>query len=76
VTLYEMVCGEVPFREGDVTYHHRHTPPPDLREKAPGTPEDLVAVIARMMAKRRDDRFPSTAEVAAQLQRIARRLAD
>ena len=32
VTLFELLVGRVPFTEGDVTYHHRHTPAPDIRE--------------------------------------------
>ena len=28
VTLYQLVTGTVPFREGDLTYHHRNTAPP------------------------------------------------
>ena len=75
VTLYELVTGDVPFREGDVTHHHRHTPAPDPREAAPDLPEDFAAVIARLMAKRPEDRFASTGEAGAQLARIAKRLA-
>ena len=31
ITLFELATGCVPFTEGDVAYHHRHTPPPDPR---------------------------------------------
>jgi serine/threonine-protein kinase len=75
VTLYELVTGDVPFREGDVTYHHRHTPAPDPRKAVPDLPEDFAAVIAKLMAKRPEDRFASTGEAGAQLSRIAKRLA-
>ncbi|MCX5739244.1 MAG: protein kinase [Proteobacteria bacterium] len=75
VTLYELVTGDVPFRQGDVTYHHRHTPAPDPRSAAPDLPEDFAALIAKLMAKRPEDRFASTGEAGALLSRIAKRLA-
>jgi len=75
VTLFELVTGDVPFRQGDVTYHHRHTPAPDPRSAAPDLPEDFAAVIAKLMAKRPEDRFASTGEAGALLLRIAKRLA-
>jgi serine/threonine-protein kinase len=75
VTLYELVTGDVPFRDGDVTYHHRHTPAPDPRKAARDLPEDFAAVIAKLMAKRPEDRFASTGEAGAQLARISKRLA-
>jgi tetratricopeptide (TPR) repeat protein len=75
VTLYELVTGDVPFRDGDVTYHHRHTPAPDPRKAARDLPEDFAAVIAKLLAKRPEDRFASTGEAGAQLARISKRLA-
>jgi serine/threonine protein kinase len=29
VTLFELATGQLPFREGNVPYHHVHTAPPD-----------------------------------------------
>jgi tetratricopeptide (TPR) repeat protein len=74
VTLFELVTGDVPFRDGDVTYHHRHTPAPDPKTIVTDLPDDFAAVIARLMAKRPEDRFASTGEAGAQLTRIAKRL--
>ncbi len=75
VTLYELVTGDVPFRQGDVTYHHRHTPAPDPRATALDLPEDFAAVITKLMQKRPEDRFASTGEAGALLSRISKRLA-
>jgi tetratricopeptide (TPR) repeat protein len=75
VTLYELVTGDVPFRQGDVTYHHRHTPAPDPRSAASDLPEEFAALIAKLMAKRPEDRFASTGEAGTLLSRIAKRLA-
>jgi tetratricopeptide (TPR) repeat protein len=75
VTLYELLAGEVPFREGDIARHHRETPPPDPRAKAPDVPEELAAVVQALLAKRPEGRPASAAEVAARLQQIGRSLA-
>ncbi|RIL04635.1 MAG: hypothetical protein DCC71_13395, partial [Proteobacteria bacterium] len=76
VTLYELVVGDVPFRDGDVTYHHRHSAPPDPRAAAPDLPDDFAELILRLVQKRPDERFPRTADAGALLQRIAKRLSD
>ena len=67
VTLFELLAGRVPFREGDVAYHHRHTPPPDLRELVPGIPAELAALVAKLMGKTPEQRPATTAEVTAAL---------
>jgi tetratricopeptide (TPR) repeat protein len=72
VTLFELLSGHVPFREGDVAYHHRHTPPPDLRELVPGIPPALAALVAKLMGKTPDERPATTAEVTAALDALMR----
>ncbi len=67
VTLFELATGVLPFPEGDVTYHHRHTPPPDPREKAPELPDGLAALILQLLEKDADARCASAAEVASRL---------
>jgi tRNA A-37 threonylcarbamoyl transferase component Bud32 len=67
VTLFELVTGSVPFREGDVTYHHRHTPPPDPRSRVEGVPDGFAQLILEMMAKDPARRCQSAAVVAARL---------
>jgi serine/threonine protein kinase len=74
VTLFELVTGDVPFKEGDVTYHHRHTAPPDPMAAAPDLPEDFRDVILKLMSKRREDRFERTSDAGTLLNRIAKRL--
>jgi hypothetical protein len=58
----------MPFAEGDLAYHHRHTPAPDARELAAEIPEALAAVLAKLLAKSPADRCQSASEVAAVLQ--------
>jgi len=74
VTLFELLTGRVPFGKGDVTYHHRHTPPPDPRTYAPDLPEAFAELILRMMAKPPDERVQTSAEVRQALSRIAQSL--
>lgn len=70
VTLFELLSGAVPFTDGDSMRHHRETPPPDLRERAPGVPEALAALVDRLLAKKPDERPASAAEVAERLRAI------
>jgi tetratricopeptide (TPR) repeat protein len=70
VTLYQLLTGTVPFREGDLAYHHRHTPPPDPRTHVPEIPAAMAELILRMLAKLPGDRPSDASEVAAELQKI------
>jgi tRNA A-37 threonylcarbamoyl transferase component Bud32 len=72
VTLFELLSGTVPFREGDVAYHHRHTPPPDLRTQVPEIPEPLALLVLQLMAKSPDDRPADAAAVRAALDGVLR----
>jgi tetratricopeptide (TPR) repeat protein len=72
VTFFELVTGRVPFTEGDVAYHHRHTAPPDPRDLAPEIPESFARLILQMLAKEPSDRPVSNVEVGEQLVEIAR----
>ncbi|MCA9509984.1 MAG: protein kinase, partial [Myxococcales bacterium] len=72
VTLFELATGKVPFEEGDVTLHHRETPPPDPRSLAPGMPDALAALILALMAKDPAARPASAHEVRERLEQIAR----
>jgi serine/threonine protein kinase len=70
VTLYELLTGRVPFTEGDVTYHHRHTEPPDPRSFVPDLPPAVVELVLRLLAKAPADRPAETAQVTAALERV------
>jgi serine/threonine protein kinase/formylglycine-generating enzyme required for sulfatase activity len=73
VTLYTMLAGRRPFFGAtplEVVLQHVNTPPPDLRELAPGLPDGVYALVARMMAKKPEDRFDSVAQVADALDRL------
>jgi tetratricopeptide (TPR) repeat protein len=65
VTLYEMATGELPFKEGNVPYHHVHTPAPDPRQACAGLPNVLVEIVTRCLKKDPAERFQSAGEIAS-----------
>ncbi|MDQ3995109.1 MAG: protein kinase [Actinomycetota bacterium] len=71
VLLYELLTGDVPY-PGDsmvtVAFRHLHDPVPSVREKRPEVSPRVDAVIRRAMAKRPEDRFPSTDALIAALE--------
>jgi serine/threonine-protein kinase len=76
--LYECLAGRPPFdREAEVAVMHAHltTPPPKLTDVQPDLPKGLDRVIAKAMAKSRDDRFSTAPELvdAAQAAVVQRR---
>ncbi len=67
VVTYEMLCGSVPFLAATpiaVAMMHISDEPPTLLDRVPDLPPDAEAVIFKALAKKRDDRYPSTIEFA------------
>ena len=66
VIAFEMLTGQLPF-QGDTpvatAMKHVHDPLPDIRELVPGLPLDLVSVLVRVLAKKREERFGSALEL-------------
>lgn len=58
ITLYEFVTGTVPFKEGDVLYHHVHTHPQPPETHNPEVSEPLSNFIMKCIAKESEKRFP------------------
>lgn len=73
IVLYEMLCGTVPFR-GDtpvgLAMQHQQTLPPPIRTQRPSVPAWLERVVLKCLEKEPASRFPSAAEVAAELTRV------
>jgi len=67
VTIYELATGTLPFRDGNVPYHHVHTPAPDPRSVNPSIPLPLARIISRCLQKAPDDRYQSTREILTEL---------
>ncbi|MAJ62018.1 MAG: hypothetical protein CL936_18080 [Deltaproteobacteria bacterium] len=62
-TMFEMATGTVPFKEGNIPYHHVHTPAPDVRAMRPDLPLVIVHMIQRCLAKDPADRYQSAREI-------------
>ncbi len=66
VIAWEMLSGRTPF-QGDspvaTAMLHVHEPLPDIRPLAPGLPPDLFAVLGRVLAKKKEERFASAHEL-------------
>jgi serine/threonine-protein kinase len=65
-TLYFCLTGRVPFPEGSAVEKmmaHQSKEPPAIKEFAPDCPDGLVAVVARLMAKKPEDRYSGMDEV-------------
>ncbi len=68
VVAFQMLMGAVPFNADTlpgIMHHHFYTPVPNLRLVRPEIPEALNAVVMRMLAKKSEDRFASTAALAS-----------
>jgi molecular chaperone DnaK len=67
-TMYEMATGRPPFLDGNIEYHHLHTPPAALPESVPAP---FAQIILKSLAKAPADRFQSTEELAQALNGLA-----
>jgi len=66
VTLFEMVSGKRPFESDSamtLMMMHVNDPVPNLKQLRPDVPAGLTAVIEKALAKDRDQRFYSAAEM-------------
>lgn len=72
VTLFELLTGTVPFRDGDVAFHHRHTPAPDPRERRDGIPDAIAELILQLLEKEPDARCASALEISERLTPLAK----
>jgi serine/threonine protein kinase len=71
--MYEMLCGQRPFRAGALGKLLRQvvqSAPEPLRQVRPEIPEELEALVHRAMQKDPADRFRTGAELAAELTRV------
>ena len=75
-TFYHALCGRPPVGEGTAAkklHAHQHVDPLDPRELNPKIPDELAAVLSRMMAKDPKRRYQSPAELIANLKAVAER---
>ena len=67
VTMFEMATGIVPFKDGNVPYHHVHTPAPDVRSFRPELPLVIAQIVARCLAKDPAKRYASAREILQEI---------
>jgi len=75
-TLYCALTGSVPFPGESVAKKlrsHRTKDPRRVRELKPEVPEAVEQIVAKMMARKPEDRYPTATAVAEALQPHARR---
>ena len=68
VVAFQMLLGAVPFNADTlpgIMHHHFYTPVPNLRLIRPEIPDALNEVVMRMLAKKSEDRYASTAALAS-----------
>src|SRR5262249_2024422 len=68
--LYEILTGRAPFAgeaPQEVIRQAIHADPVPPRERVPVTPRALQAVCLKALAKRREDRYASAAELASEV---------
>jgi adenylate cyclase len=72
---YECLTGAVPFArdsEAAVMFAHLNEPAPHASSRRPGLPAGLDAVVAKAMAKRPEDRYPSAGAMAEDVRKAVR----
>jgi len=70
IIMYQMAVGELPFKGdsfAETLVAHIAQPPTPPRELNPSIPERFEQVILKSIAKKPEDRFQSTAELAAEV---------
>ncbi len=73
VVLFEMITGRPPFVGESpvaIAYKHVQEMPPRPTSLNPAIPKQLEVIIARLLAKNPDQRYPSAEEVRADLRRF------
>ncbi|MEO6725387.1 MAG: protein kinase [Blastocatellia bacterium] len=77
VVLYEMAAGRAPFQAsstGDMLVAILDREPPPLARFAPGAPDELQWILAKALAKDREDRYQAAKSLLADLKRLQKRL--
>jgi serine/threonine-protein kinase len=72
--LYFCLTGRYPFPEGTAVekmMSHQHKQPPPIKQFTPEVPDELVAVVERLMQKVPANRYGSTSEVVEALRPLA-----
>jgi tetratricopeptide (TPR) repeat protein/predicted Ser/Thr protein kinase len=69
-SVFHLLSGEPPFIEGEVLYHHVHTPPRELGDLRPEVPLALQKIVMRCLSKEPDQRFQKPEEILDALRSV------
>jgi serine/threonine protein kinase len=72
-TLYHLLTGKTPYSgtsATEVLKAHVMDPLPAIQEFSPDVPDNVCALVERMVAKRPDDRYQTATEVVEEVQRL------
>src|SRR5258708_4548154 len=75
-TFYHMLTGQPPVPEGTAArklHFHEHELPVDPRQLNPDVPDDVAAILSRMMAKNPRDRYQKPEHLVEELLRVAQK---
>ncbi|MEM9177117.1 MAG: protein kinase [Myxococcota bacterium] len=67
ISIFEMATGTVPFKEGNIPYHHVHTAPPRMQDLKPDVPEVLSSIVERCLEKDPANRYQSAREILTEV---------
>ena len=67
VAVFEMATGTVPFKEGNIPYHHVHTAPPKIQDLRPDLPPALSHIVERCLQKDPANRYQSARDILAEV---------
>ncbi len=71
-TMYEMIAGRPPFTEGDVGYHHIHTPPEPVSKVKPGVHPEIERIIMKCLEKDPAKRYQNMEEIFEDLKKVVK----
>jgi len=69
-TIFHLITGRVPFKGENIFYQHLFEPVPNIKELRSDVPDQLVDIIVKCMAKKREDRFQSAQDVLNHIKKI------
>jgi tetratricopeptide (TPR) repeat protein len=67
-TLYRMATGRAPFTDGDLYYHHLHTPPPSPQKFNPQILDALEQIILKCIEKDKARRYQRVRDILKDLE--------
>jgi tetratricopeptide (TPR) repeat protein len=69
-TIFHLITGRVPFKGENIFYQHLFEPVPNIKELRADVPDQLIEIIVKCMAKKRENRFQSAQDVLNHIKKI------